>query len=226
MATLATTDEARSTWLPSDLGAMVTGRLSPDVEQKAAAGDRSVLPEIDRFLDNPAATALFGDVGRHVLLKWVTLVAGDDLIWSQATLRFASDLRTRLAGANPTALDYLLAERVVIAWIFVTFAELQYAAQMGTLKTAAQAKYHFQRMELANRNLLSACRTLAKVKKAKLPDVLAVVTVAAADAGKPPPQTAGRGRGDPAGRESQRRLNTTRRAHALPTTKAANCRHK
>ena len=184
MGTLATTEVARSTWVPSEIGAMVVGRLGPEVEQKAAAGDRSVLPEIDRFLDNPAAAALFGDVGRHVLLKWVTLVASDDLLWSQATLRFASDLRARLAGADPTALDYLLAERVVIAWIFVTFAELQYAAQMETLKTAAQAKYQFQRMEMANRNLMAACRTLAKVKKAKLPDVLAVVNVTVGEAEK------------------------------------------
>lgn len=32
-------------------------------------------------------------------------------------------------------------------------------------------------IEMVNRNLLSACRTLAKVKKTKLPDVLAVVNV-------------------------------------------------
>ena len=186
MGTLATTEVARSTWVPSEIGAMATDSLSPEVKAKAKKGDRSVLPEINQFLDNPAALALFGDVGRHVLLKWVMLVAGDDLIWSQALLRFASDLRTRLAGANPTALDYLLAERVVIAWVFVNFAELQYAAQMEKLRTAAQAKYQFHRMEMANRNLMAACRTLAKVKKAKLPDVLAVVTVATSDAGKIP----------------------------------------
>ena len=55
---------------------------------------------------------------------------------------------------------------------------------MEKLKTAAQAKFHFQRIEMANRNLLAACRTLAKVKKAKLPDVLAVVSVGTADVGK------------------------------------------
>ena len=112
------------------------------------------------------------------------VVAGDDLIWSQALLRFASDLRTRLAGANPTALDYLLAERVVIAWVFVNFSEMQYASQIERLRTTAQAKYHFNRIEMANRNLMAACRTLANVKKAKLPDVLAVVNLTTTGAGK------------------------------------------
>ena len=184
MGTLATTDAARETWVPSELGVLVTERLGEGVEKKAEKGDRSVLPEINQFLDNPAATALFGDAGRLVLQKLVTLVAGDDLLWSQALVRFASDLRTRLAGVNPTALDYLLAERVVIAWLFVNFAELQYATQIERLKTTAQATYHFNRIEMANRNLMSACRTLAKVKKAKLPNVLAVVNVTTTGAGK------------------------------------------
>ncbi len=184
MGTLATTDTGLQTWVPSELGTMVLDRISPEVKEKAKAGDRSVLPEVNRFLDNPAAKALFGDIGRIVLHKLVDLQANGDVLWEQALLRFASDLRTRLAGENTSALECLLAERVVIAWMFVNFAELQYANQLEKRTTAAQAKYHFQRIEMANRNLLSACRTLAKVKKAKLPDVLAVVNVSTADAGK------------------------------------------
>ncbi len=178
MGTLAKTETACSTWVPSELGAMVAEGLSPEVEKKSKQGDRSIMPEIDRFLDNAAAVALYGDVGRFVLHQWVLLQAGENVLWGEAILRFASDMRTRLAGANPTALDYLLAERVVIGWIFVNFSEMQYTSQIEKV-TSAQAKYHFQRIELANRNLMSACRTLAKVKKAKLPDVLAVVIATA-----------------------------------------------
>ena len=78
---------------------------------------------MNRFFDNPAARALFGDIGRIVLHKLADLYAGGDMLWEQALLRFASDQRTRLAGANPSALECLLAERVVIAWVFVSFAE-------------------------------------------------------------------------------------------------------
>ncbi len=98
-------------------------------------------------------------------------------------LRFASDMRTQLAGVNPSALDYLLAERVVLAWTFLNFCDLQYVASIETL-TAERSRFHFQRIEMANRNLMSACRTLAKVKKAKFPDVLAVVNVTTGEVGK------------------------------------------
>ncbi len=182
MGTLATTDAARSTWVLSELGAMA-GKLNADVIVKARKGARSMLPEIDGFLDNPAATALYGDIGRHVLHKWVILQAGEDILRRQAMLRFASDMRTRLAGANPTALDYLLAERVVLTWTFLNFCDIQYIASIEKL-TADRSQFHFKRIEMANRNLMAACRTLAKVKKAKLPDVLAVVNVTVGEAEK------------------------------------------
>ena len=139
-----------------------------------------MLPEVNQFLDNPAAVALFGDVGRLILHKWITRLAAEDILWQQAMLRFASDLRTRLAGANPTALDYLLAERVVLAWVFMNFCDLQYVSNIEKL-AADRSLFHFKRIEMANRNLMAACRTLAKVKKAKLPDVLAVVNVTAGE---------------------------------------------
>jgi hypothetical protein len=39
------------------------------------------------------------------------------------------------------------------------------------------AEFHTKRIEMAKRNLLSAARTLAKMKSSKLPDVLAMVNV-------------------------------------------------
>ena len=40
-----------------------------------------------------------------------------------------------------------------------------------------ESEFHTKRIEMANRNLMIAARTLAKVKKSKLPDVLALVNV-------------------------------------------------
>jgi hypothetical protein len=45
----------------------------------------------------------------------------------RAVRRFVSDLQSGLAGPNPTALDDLLAERVVIGWIFLHHCETSYA---------------------------------------------------------------------------------------------------
>ena len=90
--------------------------------------------------------------------------------------RFASDLRSGLAGPNPTALDYLLAERVVIGWVFVHWCEAQYARHVTKL-TLKESESHTKRIEMANRTLMSPPRTLVKVKKARLPDALALVNV-------------------------------------------------
>ena len=92
MGTLAKTDAACSTWVPSELVA-TAGPLNADVKKRAEKGDRSVLPEINQFLNNPASRALYGDVGRMVLHQWVALQAGEDVLTRQAMLRFA-DLST------------------------------------------------------------------------------------------------------------------------------------
>ncbi|MGL6073439.1 MAG: hypothetical protein ACRC8S_04675 [Fimbriiglobus sp.] len=176
MSTISKLDSALSTWVPSELDAIVPEKLDPEIRKKAEKGDRSVLPEVNQFLDNPAAKALYGDVGRLVLQKWVKLQADGDLTWQQGMLRFASDLRTRLAGANPSALDWLLAERVVLAWVFLNYCDLHYVSHIEKFSIAQNA-FHSKRIEMANRNLLSACRTLAKVQKRHLPDLLAVVNV-------------------------------------------------
>src|SRR5262249_1352382 len=61
----------------------------------------------------PAAVALWGDIGRRLLQWWIKLFAGDCLRIQRAVWWFASDLRSRLAGPNPSALDLRLADRVV-----------------------------------------------------------------------------------------------------------------
>jgi hypothetical protein len=156
--------------------ARAAGALDKETEAKAAKGDKTTLAAVERYLDNPAAVALYGDIGRHALHRWVRRYAGDNLVYQEALLRQARELRERLAGPTPTALDLIVAERVVLAWVFAGWADWQYASCAGDL-TIKQADHHLRRVELANRHLLRACRTLASVRRAKLPDVLALVQV-------------------------------------------------
>jgi hypothetical protein len=182
MTTLATTGTAADvlgSWDPVALAARA-GALPKDVVDKAAKGDRAVVPAVDEFLAHPAATVLWGDLGRRLLIRWVRRYAGTDVLTERAVYRFASDLRARLAGPNPTALDLLLAERVVLGWVFVAWAEEQYGRTLDNL-SVAHHEFHLKRIDLANRTLLAAAKALAKVQRRKLPDVMAVVTVA------PPP---------------------------------------
>ena len=118
---LATIDTT-GTWVSAELSA-AAGKVSPELSQQARAGDRGAVPAVNAYLDNPAATALWGDIGRHLMLKLIRLHVGTDVLLETATIKFASELRGRLAGPNPTALDLLVAERVVVAWLFVNWAE-------------------------------------------------------------------------------------------------------
>ena len=179
VGTLATVEQL--TWVSPELAALA-GDLDPDIREKADKGDRAAMKAVDDYFANPAALALWGDLGRYVFKKWVAKLSGDSEVVKLAITRFASDLRTRLAGPNPSALDTLLAERVVLAWMNVHWAELQYAGQTGE-QTYQAAEFQMKRVDLANRLLLSACRALAKVKKSKLPDVLALVNVSPARGG-------------------------------------------
>lgn len=178
VSTLATPNALPGTWVGTDLRE-AAGSMSPDAAAKASDGDNSALPAVKAFLhDNPAAVAMWGDVGRKVLRDLLRLHTDKDLLAQQAIMRFASDLRSRLAGPNPSALDVLVAERVVIAWAFVSWAESVYVVNLEKrIYNLKSEELALKRIDMANRHLLAACRTLAKVKRAKLPEILALVNV-------------------------------------------------
>ena len=178
--TLATAATLPGTWIGSEL-TDAAGSMDPTLSNRAANRNKTALPAVQDFLqDNPAAVALWGDVGRRMLKKLLRLHAAKDLLTQQAIVRFASDLRSRLAGQNPSAFEVLVAERVVIAWTFANWAETIYVINLeGAKYDLRSEQLALKRIEMANRNLLAACRTLAKVKRANLSDVLALVKAVA-----------------------------------------------
>ncbi|MDB5309814.1 MAG: hypothetical protein JWO38_4016 [Gemmataceae bacterium] len=164
------------TWVTGDLQAKA-GKLDPEVQAKAAKGDRSVLPAVKEYLDNPAAQALWGDTGRQLLGSWIKRFVGTDLVTEQALFRTASDLRAGLIGPDPDPLVRLLAERVVIAWVALGYFERWYTRAMEKDLSFPIHQHHQRTVNFAHRQLLAAAGTPAKARKAKLPDVLALVNV-------------------------------------------------
>ncbi len=172
------------TWVPGEL-AKQAGTLPDGVAQKAAKGDRTVLPAVHQYLDNPAAVALWGDPGSIVLQRWVELYGRGDLLVEQAMIRRIQVLREGLTGPNPTALDAILAERAVLAWVVLSVLELWQASSFEMVfgKNATGTARHTvievlpRHIDHAHRQLMAACRTLAKVRRSKLPDLLALVNV-------------------------------------------------
>lgn len=161
------------TWVTENLWKQVEP-LANDVSERAARCEPSALRAVDQFLANPAGRALYGDMSRQILERWSRTLAQGNVVVQKAIVLQAADLRAQLAGPNPTALDLLLCERVVQAKLFAESAELMFAANIGHM-SAQEVMIYVKRIESAGRLLLAACRTLAKVRRVKLPDVVAVV---------------------------------------------------
>lgn len=172
-----TTANPPLSWDSSQLIAAV-GRPEKETQERAKAGDKAAIAAINEYLAHPAARALYGDIGRHTLNSWVKLYANKNVAIENGLIRFACELRTALTGPNGGVLEQLVAERVVLAWIFVNWAESRFANSANE-QTRSECTFQLRRMELAERRLMNACRTLAKVRRMKLPEVLALVNVEA-----------------------------------------------
>lgn len=165
------------TWVPGEMIARAKGEIDRQTLEKAAKGDAATRPAVEKYLDNPAAVAPWGDAGRELLGAWVARLAGKDLVCQEALYRFASDLRARLSGPDPDVLVRLVSERVVVAWVALSCFERWYALALEKGLTFKQHGYHQRTIDFAHRQFLMAARALAKVRRTKPPDVLAVVNV-------------------------------------------------
>jgi hypothetical protein len=74
-------------------------------------------------------------------------------------------MREEVAGENPSPLERLLAERIVITWLQIQLFEGLYASNMSKSMSVVQGNYHQKRLDLAYRRHLSAIRTLAQIRK-------------------------------------------------------------
>jgi hypothetical protein len=103
-----------------------------DLCRRAVQGDAAVLPELRRVLDgHPEMWHAYGDLAVQAQAVWVNLTAGQNLLLHESLQRFAAELKARLAGDDPSALERLLVERVAATWLQVNHADAAYAQAKG-----------------------------------------------------------------------------------------------
>jgi hypothetical protein len=96
--------------------------------RRAREGDRTVLPELRRLLDqNPRVWQCHGDLAQQAEEAWLRLAAGHDLFLHESLIRKLRDLRGELAGPDPSPLEQLLVGRIVACWLQVHYADAVYA---------------------------------------------------------------------------------------------------
>lgn len=148
-------------------GDLVEGnRALTDVMRQASAGDEDALARVTKFLDAvPGAYGAIADLSIGAERAWVKLVAGDDPLLRTVLQRTLAELRREVEGPTPTPLEHLLAERVVVTWLAVQHADAEAAEFFGEGGTLAQAGYHQERQERAQRRYLASIQALARVRR-------------------------------------------------------------
>jgi hypothetical protein len=100
----------------------------------------------------------------------VRMLSGDNLLVQEAHARKCAALTQELAGPQPSPLERLLVERIVLCWLHLYSAEALYAQRRQNL-SLRQAEFHEQRLSKAQARYLAAIRTLAQVRRLGVPAV-------------------------------------------------------
>ena len=138
-----------------------------ELVKKAEKGDKEGLPEIRKILkESPDLAWRIMDYGKQAEWHFIERMTKEEDFGSKEVLkRQLAAMREEIAGENPSALERLLAERVVATWLQLQLFEGLYAANMYQDMSEKQGSYLQKQSERAHRNHLSAIRTLAQIRK-------------------------------------------------------------
>jgi hypothetical protein len=158
-----------------DLAAMSKGEIKErrdvvarlrELTKKAEKGNKKVLPEIRKILDESPDLAWrlvnVGKTAERLLIDKLT--KEKDLAAKEVMELQLESMREEVAGENASPLERLLAERVVATWLQLQLFEALYAANLGNM-TLNQGHYYQKRFDRAHRNHLSSIRTLAQIRR-------------------------------------------------------------
>jgi hypothetical protein len=142
------------------------GRLD-ELVIRAKKGDKKAVPEIREILKgSPELAWRTMNFARFAEWHFINRMFKDENLASREVLeRQLAAMREEIAGANPSPLERLLAERIVLTWLQIQLFEGIYAANMLEGTTTAQGNYCQKRLDQTYRRHLSAIRTLAQIRK-------------------------------------------------------------
>ena len=142
---------------------------------RARAGDDAVLPELRALLDeNPSLWREVGDMAHQAEQIWIELVAGPDLLARESLIRQLAELRAEIIGSDPTPLEKLLGERIVINYLIAWHADGMFAAKRDL--SLRWAKFASERQGRSQRQLIQAIGALATLRRLTGVEVLTPVS--------------------------------------------------
>ncbi len=136
------------------------------VLNRARQGDESVLPQLRRILDTrPELWQYYGDMALHALRAWIDLIAGTDLLLKESVTLKAHEMRSELAGPNPSPLELLLAERAVACWLQLCHADAKAAESMSNGSPTQIVDFWSKRQKSANSRYITSLGALATLRR-------------------------------------------------------------
>ena len=142
------------------------------IVELANAGNESVLPQVRELLEIGGQVAI--EVLRCDLVQanenlLIRQLAGDNDAHYLAIKRKAELKREELAGPNPSPIESMLIDTIVICWLQTQRADgiCMHLERMPL----AEAEFHERARDRAHRRLLSAIKTLATVRKSVAPSM-------------------------------------------------------
>jgi hypothetical protein len=117
-----------------------------------------------------------GDLANMVRNRIIDLMAGKNIVAQEALRRSLRDLIVLLGGEDPTPIEMLLAERAAVCCLLLWRYEDRAVNQEGM--TIAQAEYQQKLITAAHNRFNSSLKTLAQVRRLKLPSLRAQINVA------------------------------------------------
>jgi len=147
-------------------------RETPDIltlVRHAEAGNEVATTSLRKLMnDVPGAWERAGNLAIKAENALVSVAAGKDEILREALTKKLATLKEEIAGGTP--LERLLGERIVACWLNLHYIDALYANRLSNISWA-ESEYFQRRQERANRQYLSAIRTLAQVRRLLVPAV-------------------------------------------------------
>lgn len=131
-----------------------------ELSERAEKGDQKAVPELRKVLrQHPDLVFRFVDLAGSVEDKLLDyMIREDDLATKEFMRQELRAMREEIAGGEPSSLERLLAERVVMSYLEVQHFDALYAQNMREL-TIYQHEFHQKRLDKAHRRHLSAIKT-------------------------------------------------------------------
>jgi hypothetical protein len=139
--------------------------------QRFVAGDKAAERDIVRRMKNePSWGETIADMSSTLRDQWIAFAAKQGFTREVVAARSRA-LARQLAGATPSALEMLLAERIVICDIALQRTEADYMRAIQEGFKPAKVVFYEHVMDRAHRRLLMAAKALAHVRRLQLPAV-------------------------------------------------------